>query len=635
MKLKRSGLFRNVLAVLLVMTMLFPCAAQAQEAAEELPFLDVDSGQWFAPAVQYVYSHGLMKGVSEDAFDPESRVSRCMAVTVLYRMEQEPETEDGKGALPFADVAAGLYYSDAVRWAASESIVDGYGDGNFGPLDTITREQLAKILYNYAKYAGLEPGEPADAQFADWSAVSAWAREAMQWAVEEQLIQGDAGRLLPQDPLSRKQLAQILQRTDEKIEQQKNASGGQEDPGPHAASGILADNMAALMPQDKNWALSPYSLEMCMAMFANGIKGTTKEEFLDVLGITDLDAYNKSAAALLSRYDTYNNVMNLETANSIWLNQSEFGGKGRFLESFSGTLRDHYRADAIEVTSADSVERINAWAREKTHGLIDRIAEEDNRDFATAVANALYFKAGWALPFDESNTKLQTFFNQDGTESSVPFMHQRDTFGYYSSDGVQAVKMDYSNTLKDPKTGKTLYSCSDADFSMYILLTGPEGGYTGGEGMLSSDEDGNSVDSIHEIDLQAFLDKAEFHSAKVDLTIPKFKIEYGGSLDRELQALGIHTAYNPNLADLTGMVDPALLGGRKLYLDSVVQKVSVNVDETGTEAAAVTVMYTKRNTSVDPSQVVKFRADRPFLFAIRDNTSGQILFSGAYVKASA
>ncbi len=620
MKNRRSRRLLIPLVLLLVLTMAVPGAAsaagtlngsandrrQAGEAAH--PFLDVDAGQWYAAAVQYVFDRSLMKGVSDTAFDPDSTVSRGMAVTVLYRMEQQPEINESQ---PFPDVEEGRFFRDAVCWAASGSIVEGYDNGNFGPFDEITREQLAKILYRYAGKMEYELGEPADSleNFTDSSSVSGWAQDGMKWAVGAGLIRGDGGRLLPKDSLSRKELAQILQRADEKIGAQKDPAG---DSGQYVSEdGTFADNMAALMPQDKNWAVSPYSLEMCMAMFTNGTKGATREEFLDVLRIRDLDAYNRAAAKLLQKYDSYNEVMNLETANSIWLNQSEFEGRGQFLESFSGTLRDYYRADAREVTRMNSIESINAWAKEKTHDLIERIAEEDNRDFATAVANALYFKAAWSLPFDKQHTQDRIFHNYNDSETLVPFMYQRDYFGYYSNDGVRAVKLNYSNRNLDPKTGTVISECRDADFSMYIVM---------------SDQD---------IDMQSFLDTAEFRSTKMDLRIPKFKIEFGGPMDHELQTLGIQTAYDPILADLTGMVDPAILKQRNLYLDSTVHKVYISVDEAGTEAAAVTVMFTKRNTTaIDTNPVVDFTADRPFRFAIRDNASGKILFTGEYRQAS-
>lgn len=608
---RRQKWLRIPVALLLVMMMIVPCAAQTDACA----FEDVESGQWFAPAVQYVFQHKLMNGISESEFAPDRAVSRGMAVTVLFRMEQPAAA---KRAVSFADVEEGRFYSEAVGWAASEAIVEGYGNGEFGPLDDVSREQLAKIIYKYAECLHYDLGKPADSldQYTDRADVSGWAESALKWAVGAEIIKGDNDRLMPKDPLSRKQLAQILQRVDEKIAAGKDPSGGQgqtgENPGDETGrNGTFADDMAARMPADKNWSLSPYSLEMCMAMFANGTNGPTREEFLDVLRIRDLDAYNASSKELLEKYASFREVMDLETANSIWLNQTEFGGKGSFLESFSSVLQLFYGAEAREVTSANSIESINAWTKEKTHGLIERIAEEDNRDFATAVANALYFKARWALPFDEHSTEDKPFYNLDGSESQVPFMHQRDYFGYYSENGVRAVKMDYSNTLTDPKTGKTETVCPDADFSMYILMSDNE-----------------------TVDVQKILDSAEFASTKVDLNIPRFRIEYGGPLDEHLQDLGILTAYDPNNADLSGMVDLSLLNGRNLYLDSVVQKAFVSVDEAGTEAAAVTVMFVKRNTtSVDTKPVVYFTADRPFWFAIRDNTSGRLLFTGKYVKA--
>lgn len=109
-------------------------------------------GSWYADAVSYVYQHGLMTGTSENHFSPDVTTSRAMIVTMLYRLEGSPAVS---GAAAFPDVAAGQWYADAVAWASANGIVTGYDNGNFGPEDTITREQLAVIFYRYAAYKGL------------------------------------------------------------------------------------------------------------------------------------------------------------------------------------------------------------------------------------------------------------------------------------------------------------------------------------------------------------------------------------------------------------------------------------------------------------------------------------------------
>ena len=152
----------------------------------------------------------------------------------------------------------------------------------------------------------------------------------------------------------------------------------------------------------------------------------------------------------------------------------------------------------------------------------------------------------------------------------------------------------------------------DADFSMYLIL---------------SDRDDLAVDNL--------LHTAAFEKAKVKLTVPKFKIEYGKAMDDALQALGVRTAYNSDKADLSAMVDKRVLPGGRLYLDTVLHKTYLSIDEKGTEAAAVTAaMDIAAAAPVDrPPLVREFTADKPFYFAIRDNADGELLFVGRYENA--
>lgn len=143
-------------------------------------FEDVLPSDWFYDAVNYVYNRGLMQGVSETRFDPYGTLTRAMVVTILYRLEGEPEAEPSA----FKDVEAGQWYTDAIGWASSNEVVEGYDDERFGPMDPVTREQLAAILYRYAQYMGYDVTETADlAAYTDASSIHEYAVEAMGWAV--------------------------------------------------------------------------------------------------------------------------------------------------------------------------------------------------------------------------------------------------------------------------------------------------------------------------------------------------------------------------------------------------------------------------------------------------------------------
>ena len=179
-----------------------------QAVAGELPFTDI-AGHWAVNAIEYVYENGLFAGTSDTTFGPNVSMNRAMLVTVLYRMAGEPNTT-GKNA--FADVAAGQWYTDAVTWAAENQIVSGYSADQFGPTDTVTREQIASILMRYAKFKGYDISKANDlAVFTDADTISVWALDAVKWANAEKLINGrTATTLVPKGTATRAEVAQIL-----------------------------------------------------------------------------------------------------------------------------------------------------------------------------------------------------------------------------------------------------------------------------------------------------------------------------------------------------------------------------------------------------------------------------------------
>ncbi len=195
-------------------------ASFAEIAPEPLPFGDVDDGDWFADAVRFVYESGMMNGVSKTDFAPHATTSRSMIVTILYRLEGEPVVDY---AMDFTDVAGDAYYAEAVRWAASEGIVGGYGGGLFGADDAVTREQLAVILYRYAVYKGYDVSIGEDTNilsYADFADLSEYAIPAMQWACGAGIVNGTSeSTLAPQGEATRAQVAAMLMRFCESIVQ--------------------------------------------------------------------------------------------------------------------------------------------------------------------------------------------------------------------------------------------------------------------------------------------------------------------------------------------------------------------------------------------------------------------------------
>lgn len=196
-------------------------ASFAPITAGDLPFIDVPAGAWYEDGVRYVYQNGLMAGTSATTFGPDVTTTRGMIATILWRLEGSPQVDY---AMAFDDVAANSWYAEAIRWAASEGIVSGYGDGKFGPDDIITREQMAAMLYRYAQYKGYDVSVGEDTNilsYTDFEDLSEYAIPAMQWAVGAGIISGTSESTLgPRGNASRAQVAVILTRYCENVAKQ-------------------------------------------------------------------------------------------------------------------------------------------------------------------------------------------------------------------------------------------------------------------------------------------------------------------------------------------------------------------------------------------------------------------------------
>lgn len=186
------------------------------EIVDDMPFVDVVENDWFYDSVRYVYDNGLMEGTSATTFAPTLTTTRSMVATILWRVEGEVQVDH---IMSYPDVEPNTWYTEAVRWATAEGIMEGYGDGRFGPNDSITREQLATILYRYAKFKSYDVSASDDlSAFVDADQIGAWAVDAVKWAVGSGLLNGkDGGRLDPQGIASRAEVATMLMRFMENI----------------------------------------------------------------------------------------------------------------------------------------------------------------------------------------------------------------------------------------------------------------------------------------------------------------------------------------------------------------------------------------------------------------------------------
>ena len=192
---------------------------EATFAPAPLPFEDVAPGAWYEEAVRYAYFHNIMEGMSETEFAPATALTRAQAVQILYNLESQPDLSDENLGYPYEDVDAQAWYGNAVYWARITDVATGYGDGTFQPGDSITRQEFAQMLYNYAKYKGCDLTAAGDlSQFPDSGSVADWAEAAMRWANGNQLINGhDDGTIDAAGIGTRAQAASILMKFDQNL----------------------------------------------------------------------------------------------------------------------------------------------------------------------------------------------------------------------------------------------------------------------------------------------------------------------------------------------------------------------------------------------------------------------------------
>lgn len=211
MKLHRKLISLLLTAALLLGTLAMPASAAGT------PFTDVPENIWYQDAVTYVYEHGLFNGTGDGStFSPNAPMTRGMFVQVLSNKTSNFDKSTWTGKSSFSDVSKDKWYAPAVEWAYRAELISGVGDGKFAPEKNVTREQMAVIMYNYAKKTGNDASFDSDilSQFPDGGSVSSWAKEAMQWAVTHKVVNGSNGKLNPQNNAQRCEVAQVAVNAD-------------------------------------------------------------------------------------------------------------------------------------------------------------------------------------------------------------------------------------------------------------------------------------------------------------------------------------------------------------------------------------------------------------------------------------
>lgn len=194
-----------------------PEQTPGSQQQNEGQFIDVAPDAWYYAPIQYMAERQLMTGVSETEFAPDADVTRGMFVTVLYRMEKEPQVKAGSA---FADVAPGAYYAQAVAWASEHGIVTGVSAEQFAPEENITREQMATVLCRYAGYKGQDTAAGGNVSFVDADSISGYAQDAVRWAAAQGILQGNADNTFaPAANATRAETAAVFQRLAEQLQE--------------------------------------------------------------------------------------------------------------------------------------------------------------------------------------------------------------------------------------------------------------------------------------------------------------------------------------------------------------------------------------------------------------------------------
>jgi serine protease inhibitor len=352
------------------------------------------------------------------------------------------------------------------------------------------------------------------------------------------------------------------------------------------AFGLLREHVA--QDTSTNIFLSPLSASMALGMATNGALGETREEMLATLGfggltMGDANRGYRDLTRLLRGLDA---KVEMEIANSVWT-QRGYPIERAFLDTVAAYF--DARAEEIDMGRVADIARVNEWVRQNTRGRIPSLLPEEPRDDIALLLNAVYFKGDWTNRFDPSRTLSASFHAQDGAVRTVRMMH------------APAMPILHAQT---PEYAAAELPYSRGAFAMTIVVPAP----------------GRDLDDfVRSLDAAAWQRMVDgLREARLDVRLPRFKLEHRAVLNAPLVALGMERAFSRSMADFRGITQ-----AEQLYISEVLQKAMVEVTEEGTVAAAATSV-SMTPVSLPPS----FTVDRPFVFAIRERLTGSILFVG-------
>ncbi|MEJ2721847.1 MAG: serpin family protein [bacterium] len=356
---------------------------------------------------------------------------------------------------------------------------------------------------------------------------------------------------------------------------------------------LLGALRAAGEGHEGNLFVSPLSVSIALAMTYNGASGETAEAMARVLGFSHLDvgALNNAMAGLTATLEHGDSLVQLTIANSLW------GRQGfSFSELFLDRNREYYGAEVatLDFDSPDAPAAINRWVSDATKGMITKIVDQIPPEVVLELINAIYYKGRWQKEFDAARTRQLPFHLATGDSVNVPMMSQSGSYRYMAGEGFQAVRLPYG----------------EGEIAMYVFLPDAPPGLDALLGSLDGDTWSKWMSA--------------FHKRDGNVLLPRFKTKYECLLNGPLKAMGMAIAFEAGRADFSGMTSqPA-----NLFISSVLHKAVVEVNEEGTEAAAVTEITIGVTAAIPEEKPFRFVADHPFFFVIRDDGTGTVLFLG-------
>ena len=359
------------------------------------------------------------------------------------------------------------------------------------------------------------------------------------------------------------------------------------------------------MENGENIFISPYSMAIAISMLDNGAEGKSKEEIEQMLGIEDLENWN----ACVKYYMSLNkdDKAKLLTANSLWLSENIILSDNADNDFFN-PVKQYYNAEKkqLNLASEDAMKQMNQWVSDNTNGMIDSILDEPlYEDIEMTLLNAVYFKGKWKEKFEKENTQKKKFYGKNKT-SETDMMYQENTeYKYIEKNGMKAIELPYAN-------GK---------IAMDIFI--PMSDEKKNEKYKNISELFSNLSVREKSDLFKALSEAEEETISV-LELPKFDLEYGtADISEGLQNIGMKAPFEHN-AEFSKI-------SSNLWVDKVLHKAKIEVNEEGSKASAVTAIIMGNDVCVlvDEEEKKEFIADKPFIFAIRDVENDVILFMGS------